>query len=221
MAPAAEIALLWAGFAATHMGLSSLPVRRRLVGALGEWPFRGLYSLVALAFFVPLVRVYFAHKHAGPWLWDLPRGPALRAVVYAGMGLAFVLAVASQLRPSPAAVVPGDPTPRGVYRITRHPLLMGLAVFGLVHLLPNGSLADVAFFGGFVAFSLVGAWHQDARKLALDVPGFPAFVAETPFLPFTGRETGRGLRELSLLALLLGLAAAVTVRWFHTRWFGG
>ncbi len=221
MEPAATIALLWLGFAGTHMALSSVPVRRRLVARLGEPAFRGLYSLVAFAFFIPLVWTFFAHKHSGRWLWIVDRGPALRWAMSVGMAVGFVLLVASLVRPSPAAVVPGDARPHGVYRLTRHPLLMAIALFGTLHLVPNGSLADVAFFGGFVLFSLVGAWHQDRRKLALGVPGFGAFHAATPFVPFTGRETLRGLREMSPAVIGAGLLAAAIVRWFHPAWFGG
>ncbi len=221
MAPELEIALLWVAFAVTHMSLSSLPVRRRLVATLGEGPFQGLYSVVALAIFVPLVWIFFAHKHAGRWLWVIPRGPALRWPMYLGMGIAFVLMVASFVRPSPAGVVPGKARVEGVYRLTRHPLFMALAIFGALHMLPNGSAADVAFFGGLAAFALVGAWHQDRRKLALDVPGFRRFHAGTPFLPFTGREALRGLGELSPAVVAAGILTAALVRWFHPRWFGG
>jgi len=221
MSPAARIALLWAGFAVTHVGLSSLPVRTRLVARLGERAFQGVYSLVAFAFFIPLVTTFFGHKHDGRWLWVFTRGPALHWTLYVGMAIALVLVVASLVRPSPAGVVPGDPTPRGVYRITRHPLVMGLALFGALHVLPNGTTADVAFFGGFVLFGLLGAWHQDRRKLALGVPGFAAFHAATPFLHFTGRETLRGLRELSPAVLAAGIVLTAVVRWFHPSWFGG
>src|SRR5438128_4010661 len=221
VSPTALVVLLWLGFAGTHLVLSSLPVRQRIVARLGEGPFRGLYSLVAFAFFVPLVRTFFAHKHAGRWLWLVERGTGLRWAIYAGMGLAFVMLVASLVRPSPAGVVPGDPTPRGVYRITRHPLVMSIALFGALHLLPNGSTTDVAFFGGFVAFALAGAWHQDRRKLALGVPGFRAFYEATPFLPFTGRDTLRGLRELSPVVVVAGIAATAVVRYYHAAWFGG
>src|SRR5437667_446816 len=93
--------------------------------------------------------------------------------------------------------------------------------FAALHLLPNGSTTDVAFFGGFVAFALVGAWHQDRRKLALGVPGFRAFHEATPFLPFTGRDTLRGLRELSPAVMVAGIAAAAVVRYYHAAWFGG
>ena len=221
MSPAARIALLWAGFTLTHVGLSSLPVRARLSARLGERAFQGVYSLVALAFFVPLVATFFAHKHDGRWLWVFTRGPALHWTLYVGMAIAFVLVVASLIRPSPAGVVPGDPTPRGVYRITRHPLVMGIALFGALHVLPNGTTADVAFFAGFVVFGLIGAWHQDRRKLALGLPGFAAFHAATPFLPFTGRETLRGLRELSPAVVGAGIVLTAVVRWFHPSWFGG
>ncbi|HBZ69100.1 MAG TPA: hypothetical protein DEP35_04875 [Deltaproteobacteria bacterium] len=221
MSPTAQIVLFWLGFAAGHLVLSSVAVRTRLVASLGRLPFLGLYSAVAFAFFVPLVSTYFAHKHAGAVLWGIGVGPALRWIIYAGMGVAFVLVVASLLRPSPAGVVPGSSTPYGVYRITRHPQNMGIALFGLLHLLPNGSAADLAFFGGFALFGVVGSWHQDRRKLALGAPGFAAFYARTPFWPFTGPETLQGLRELSPAAVFLGVGLTLLVRHFHPHWFGG
>jgi uncharacterized membrane protein len=215
------ILLLWLAFTATHVGMSSLRLRPRLAGALGEGGFIAVYSIVALAIFVPLIRLYFTSKHAGEMLWVVPRGPLFSAVVYTGMAIAFVLLVSSFLRQSPGAIVPGDTTPRGVYRITRHPMVMAFVVFALVHLLPNGSTADVAFFGGFALFALVGAAHQDQRKLATGPAGYRAFYDHTPFFPFTGRETLKGLRELSPLAVAGGLLLTLTVRYFHSTWFGG
>src|SRR2546428_1988626 len=221
MSPTLTLVLLWLGFAGSHLVLSSLPVRRVMVARIGEGPFRGLYSLLAFAFFIPLVWTYFTHKHAGPWLWTLPRTPTLLWTVYAGMGLAFVLAVAGFVRPSPAALVPGDPTPRGVYRITRHPVMMGTALFGFVHLLPNSSAADVAFFGGLALFPLIGSAHQDRRKLATDPGKFRQFYEATPFFPFTGRSTLRGVRELFPTVAAGGIGIALVVRYFHASWFGG
>ena len=221
MEPAIGVALLWVAFTATHVGMSSLRVRPRLVGALGEIGFLALYSVVALAIFVPLIWLYFTSKHAGEMLWVLPRGPLLTWVVYLGMGVALVLFVASFVQPSPAGMAPAELTPRGVQRITRHPMVMAFVVFSLVHLLPNGSTADVAFFGGFAAFALIGAAHQDQRKLVTGPPGYREFCAQTPFLPFTGRDTLQGLRELSPIAIGAGILLAVGIRYFHASWFGG
>lgn len=220
MRPTTMIVTWWIAFAGSHITLSSVAVRRGLVDRLGEIGFRALYSTVAFACFVPLVWTYFANKHAGPLLWALPHGPLLRGCVYIAMAIAFTLFAASFVRPSPAAVVPGPATPRGAFRITRHPLLMSLAIFGLAHLLPNGHAADVAFFGGFVLFSPIGAWHQDQRKLSTGPAGFREFHDATPFLPFSGRETAQGIRELRPV-IAAAIAITVVVRYFHPSWFGG
>ena len=82
------------------------------------------------------------------------------------------------------------------------------------------SLVAFAFFGGFPLFAVVGAAHQDRRKLATD-PRFRRFYDETPFLPFTGRSAVQGVRELVPTAAGLGILLAAIVRYFHGSWFGG
>ncbi len=217
MSIATEIVLLWAAFTATHLGLASVRVEPRLRARLGDGAFLGLYSLAALAIFVPLMRLYFTNRHAGEWLWVMPVGTPLRALLYAGMTIGLVLTVGAFVKPSPASVAPGKAEVAGIYRVTRHPLVLGLALLWALHLIPNASSADVAFFAGFVAFSLAGAWHQDARKLHAPPPGFVAFHAATPFFPFTGAGALRGLREVPLLVWTLGIAAALALRWLHPR----
>jgi uncharacterized membrane protein len=215
------IVALWLGFAGSHMALSSRRLRPALVARLGEPGFLAVYSLVSLALFVPLVWFYFGHKHAGPLLWSISIGTPLRWMIYAGMAVAFVLMVSGLVRPSPTSIVPGDTTPRGALRLTRHPLFMGLGLFGLLHLLPNGNAADVAFFGGFPVFAVVGCRHQDERKLAAGGPDFARFHRETPFLPFTGSHTLLGIREVGPWLIASGVAVTVLLRWFHPQWFGG
>lgn len=221
MAATIVVLILWLGFAGSHLVLSSTQVRALLVERFGEDRFRLLYSLLALAFFIPLVWVYFTHKHAGAWCWGTPRGALMVWTADFGMAVAFVLLVASLARPSPAGIVPGDPIANGVYRITRHPMFMAFAVFGLMHLLVNGSAADIVFFGGFVVFALVGGWHQDQRKLAGGDARFSAFHAATPFIPFTGSGTLQGIKELHPAVLAAGIVLTVIVRYFHAAWFGG
>jgi uncharacterized membrane protein len=220
VSPTIAIALLWGGFAGSHLGLSSLPVRSRLVAKLGEPRFLGLYSLVAFVFFIPLVWVYFANEHAGPLLWGRPGGALVLWLVQLGMGVAFVLVVSSLVQPNPSLLGSKGGEARGVFRIARHPLFMGIAVFAALHLVVNGAASDVAFFGGMLAFSIVGSWHQDQRKLATNAPGYREFVAATPFLPFTGRETLRGLRELPPLGVALGVGLTIVLRVFHSTLFG-
>ena len=221
MGAVAGIVALWLAFAVSHMALSSLKLRPRLVELLGTRGFQVAYSVIALAIFVPLMALYFDNPHAGPHLWYLGYQPAVRGVMYAVMAVALALVVGGATSPSPASLIPGKAEVRGLFRITRHPLLMGLAVFGAGHLLTaNVNLAELAFFGGFVLFPLVGCWHQDQRKLATLGDEFRTFYEQTPFLPFTGPGAIRGLMEQPVAALLGALATGV-IRYFHQGWFGG
>jgi uncharacterized membrane protein len=102
-----------------------------------------------------------------------------------------------------------------VHLLTRHPVFMGAGIFGALHLLGMGFASDVAFWAGFPLFALIGCAHQDRRKLATEGADYRAWHERTPFLPFTGRETLRGLRELSPLAIPIGVALATVLRLLH------
>ncbi|MEM7412556.1 MAG: NnrU family protein [Myxococcota bacterium] len=221
MSTPALIALLWLLFAITHVGMSSLRWRPRLVAALGEGPFRGLYSLVSLVIFVPLVSIYLGDRHSGAYLGSLAGLPGMRPVMYVGMGLALTLMVGGLRSPAPTSFLPGPAEARGVLRVTRHPLLMGLGLFGLLHLAVVAvNTAELAFFGGFPLFVALGCWHQDQRKLAEGDADFGRFHAATPFLPLpTPAAVVAAVREQPL-EVGIGIAATVGLRFLHPVWFG-
>jgi uncharacterized membrane protein len=218
------VTLWWAAFGGSHLILSHGAIREGLRGRLGPHGFNGLYSLIAIPAFYFLVTSYFAHRHAGPALWDLRVwAPGLRLVELV-MIFAFFLMAGSFFTPSPLAMDPrGRYEPRGLLRITRHPFTMGSAILGVSHCIPNGYGSDLAFFGGLAAFSLAGAYHQDGRKRRETDPERQAFFAQTSILPFGailgGRQSLR-LRELPWLAGAIGIAGALLIRWYHARWFG-
>ena len=216
MKETAVIIVLLLLFASSHMLLSSRSIRASLVARLGDQRFLALYSIVALVFFAPLLYYYFTHLHAGPLLWSAPDSGAVEFVLVIANVVGFVLAVAGVMTPSPASVgaAPVD-EPRGVHRITRHAVFMGMGIWALAHLVATGFASDVAFFGGIVLFVLVGSWHQDQRKLAGDDPQFERFHAATSFIPFTGRGALRGLMELPPLAVVIGIAIALVARYLH------
>jgi uncharacterized membrane protein len=222
MAEAGAIALLWVVFGGTHMALSSLRLRPRLVAALSLRGFLGVYSLVALATFVPLVWLYFASRHAGPHLFYLGGLPGVRWLAYLTMGTALALLVAGTLRPSPASLSPGQAEPAGVLRVTRHPVFMAFGLFGAAHLLvASVNLAELAFFAGFPVFALIGSWHQDARKLAAGDAAFRRFHAATPFLPFSAPGSAIAAVREDAAPIGAGVLAAVLIRWLHPYLFGG
>ncbi|MFQ5417594.1 MAG: NnrU family protein [Myxococcota bacterium] len=220
MAATAAILGLWAAFGATHMGLSNSRLRPALVERLGEKGFVAVYSLIALATFIPLVSVYFGAKHSGPKLWYLGGIPGARWLAYAGIGVAFAMMVAGLVRSSPSSLVPGEANPTGVFRITRHPVFMGVGLLGLLHLLVVPiHAAELAFFGGLPFFSVIGCHHQDRRKLVSLGEGFRSFHDRTPFLPGTRRGALRGVAEQPI-PMLIGLAVAAVLRHYHSSLFG-
>lgn len=213
------VVALWLLFAASHMALSSLRWRPRLVAALGERAFVGVYSLVALVLFTALVWFYLEHRHAGALLWAIPLGTAGLWAIYVLQGVTWTLIVAGFMSPSPVTfALPEEQRPReprGVHLLTRHPALLGFGMLGLLHLPVAGFASDVAFWAGFPLFAVIGCLHQDRRKLVTLGASYRSFHAATPFLPFTGRDTLRGLRELPPLAVGLGVALAAGLRWLH------
>jgi uncharacterized membrane protein len=223
MSAAFWIAFWWGTFAGTHMVLSSLTVRARLIARLGEKTFLGLYSLIAFATFIPLVWVYFGNRHAGGVVWNLAGVPGVRplAMLLAVLGIAMI--VAGVLHPSPAlAGIKQAWGARGLTRITRHPLFMGISLWALSHLLLNGFVTDVLFFGGVLAFSVPGAAHRAARTRATEEERLGQFLAESSFWPFAAVIAGRNRviwRELPWVALAIGAGAAVGIYALHSWMF--
>jgi uncharacterized membrane protein len=213
------VAFWWLAFGGSHLVLSSAGIRRTLVRGIGAGPFAGLYSLVALATFVPIVWIYWQARHEGPLLWNLRAVPGATLVVIAIGALGFALMVASFVQPSAAGLDPrAVPRAHGITRVTRHPLFIGLGLWGFAHALINGFLSDVVFFGGFPLFALIGGAHQDARKQSEDRGRLDAFYRETSALPFLATITGRNrivLHELPWGALGIGSAIAIVVYYLH------
>jgi len=134
-------ALLWVG---VHVGIAGTRLRDAVVARIDEGPFRGLFSLVSILALAFLIWCW--GRSATTPLWYVPIW--LRWVLVAVMLLAFVLFVASVSDRNPT-MIGGDPTqpPRGIQRVTRHPMLWSFALWAAVHIIGNGDSAAIVFFG--------------------------------------------------------------------------
>jgi uncharacterized membrane protein len=217
------IVALSVAFFATHILLSHGSIRQGFVDSLGLWPFRGLYSLISLATFGPAAVLWWQNRHLGPVLWELPFWPER---ILAGLLALFGFFLLFQLlaAPSPASMMPAKLEARGVLRITRHPMNMGLAAIAVAHVLANGSLGDVAFWGSIAAVGLVGPYHMDSRLKKLRGESFIDFCRQTSVMPFSailGRRNRLAIDELSFPLAILALIAWATIIFFHGQIFGG
>jgi uncharacterized membrane protein len=113
--------------------------RDRLVQRLGEGPWKGVYSLIALAGFVAIIYGYGQAREAPVLLYTLPTG--FRHLAALLMLPVFVLLAAAYL-------------PGRIQRAAKHPMLLAVKFWALAHLLANGTLADVLLFGGFLAWAV-------------------------------------------------------------------
>ncbi len=225
MTPVESIALWAALFLVSHLVISSASVRPRLLAAVGEQPYRGIYSLVAFGTLGPLIYVFAYHKHAGPMLWMLRQYDPARWLTWLLMLLAFVFFVASLVNPSPASIgAPSQSAAHGILKITRHPGFVAFSLFGIAHMLMNGWLGDVIFFGMFPALGVIGGIHQDRRKLRDLGENYRKLMAETSFIPFAAMLSGRQsftLADVPWIGIAGGAAVTVMVLALHPLIFGG
>ena len=210
------------GFVLSHMLLSHGEIRASLVAKMGQWPFRGFYSLVSFLTLGPAAVLWWQNRHLGPVLWEfnpwVERGIALVLMLFAIELIVLMLA-----NPSPASMLPGNNEPRGILRITRHPMNMGLALFGLAHMIANGTVGDLAFFGSFFIVGIVGPFHLDARLKKQRGEGFAEFCRQTSVIPFVAIARGRTkfrADEISVPLFLIGVIVFVALVIFHGRLFG-
>lgn len=113
--------------------------RDATVARIGEWPWKGLYSVLAIAGFVLLVQGYAAARLA-PVILYVP--PAWTKHVTALLMLpVFVLLL--------SAYLPGRIKTRA-----KHPMLAATKLWATAHLISNGTAADVILFGGILAWAV-------------------------------------------------------------------
>lgn len=212
----AGLLLAAAAFVGTHFALSH-PLRRPIVGRIGERGFLLVYSLVAAVTIGWMVEAY-RHAPATPFLW--PVGDAVWAVATAVMLVASVLLMGS-LVGNPAlptgGAAPGAPaTARGVYAVTRHPMMWAFALWGGCHVAVYPMLANVILAGAIVVLALVGAAMQDRKKQALQPDLWPAWEARTSYWPFAAVAAGRArLGGVGAHALAGGAVLWLAATWAH------
>ena len=133
-------------FMGVHVLTSVRASRARVIAVLGEGAYKGIYSLLSLAGFALIV--FGASRAPAIRLWDPPNWGHYATIWF--MPLALVLVF--------AAYIPGN-----IKRITAHPMLWGVALWALLHLLANGDLAGLLLFGSFGLYAIYAMRSQTLR----------------------------------------------------------
>jgi uncharacterized membrane protein len=115
--------------------------RTQVRGRLGEGPWKGLYSLLSLLGFVLICYGFGQARQTPTVLWASPIWTRHLAALLTLP--AFVMVV--------AANVPGN----SIKATLKHPMVLGVKVWALAHLLSNNTLADVVLFGSFLVWAVL------------------------------------------------------------------
>lgn len=126
--------------------LVAKPARDALAAKLGEGPYKGAYTVVTLVALALMILGYRSMDFIpvyDPPLWAM----------HATDGLMLV-----------AVFLFGASHSRGnVKRFIRHPMLLGLTVWAVAHLIANGDLASVILFGGLGVWAIAAIFMTNAR----------------------------------------------------------
>jgi uncharacterized membrane protein len=185
-------------FIVIHLGVSGTRLRDAAVARLGLPAYMVAFSVASVAGMVWLVAAYARAPYLPTWgqlQWWKP-------VALAMMVPAFLLAVIGLTTPNPTAVAQEgfvDREPTGIVRITRHPFLIGVAIWALLHLIGNGDAASVLFFAAFAIVAIAGPASIDAKRRRALGPAWDSFAARTSIVPFMAIVARRNTLHLGEL----------------------
>ena len=157
--------------------------RSATIARIGPMPWKGIYSVVSIVGFIVLIWGFRAARADTLVLWTPPVWT--RHVAALLMMVSFVLLA--------AAYVPHNSLKARLH----HPMVLGVKVWALAHLLSNGVAASVILFGAFLvwaALSYRAARQRDRAAHTVYPPGNAAWTAITVAV---------GLVAWSVFALLL------------------
>jgi uncharacterized membrane protein len=125
------------------------------IARLGERGWKALYSVASIVGFVLIVWGYALARRTPAVLWMPPLG--IRHLTALLVLVAFILIF--------AAYVPGNRMKRAI----GHPMMAGVAIWALGHLLANGTVNAIVLFGVFLIWGAAGALMLRRRDRAAGV----------------------------------------------------
>jgi uncharacterized membrane protein len=206
--PLAAAAAFWI---ALHLGVAGTALRGKLIGMLGPGGYRGLFTILSFLGLAGLILGWRSAPEAPIWA----AAPAAAWVTLVLMLPAMILFVGSVTDANPAAVggerlLDREGLARGIFRVTRHPMLWAFSIWAACHLAMRGSDAGILFFGAILVTALAGMRSIDRKRADARPCEWAAYAAVTSIIPFAAILDGRNRlawREIAGWRLLAGIAA--------------
>ncbi len=201
---AANLAFVGSHFAMSH------PLRAPMVKALGEKGFSLAYTAVS---FAALAWVYFAFIAAPPadlggsgefgWI-------AATTITLPAMVLLAGSFIGNPALPTPMAETQARAEPRGVFRVTRHPMMWAIGLWAMSHLVLFWSTRTMVTALAMGILALVGAKFQDGKKEAMMGEAWAEWESRTSYWPRWGQFLSVGA-----VPLIAGTVLWLAGSWVH------
>ena len=163
--------------------------RTRVRASAGEATFKGVYSVLSILGFALIVWGFGVARQTPVQLWSPPL--AMRHVAALLTLVSFILLA--------AAYVPGN----SIKARLHHPMVLGVKVWALAHLLANGNLAHGVLFGSFLVWAI---WN---------------FAASRRRDRLTGVTYPPGKGSATAITVVVGIAAWLAFALFLHGWLIG
>jgi uncharacterized membrane protein len=226
--PMTRLAIASAFWLLLHVILAGSPLRWAIVDKIGEKAFRGLFSVLSLIGIVWLAIAYrqatsaesfYGLRFVEPWMLWTPAVFMVPAVIFF---------VGSLTQPNPTMVMgerhlaEAEPA-RGVFRITRHPMLWSFLLWAFSHFIANGDLASVFLFGSIMLVAAAGMGSIDRKQARRDPAGWKRFAGVTSVVPFMAIAAGKNrlvVSEIGWSRIAIAAALWLAIVAIHPIVFG-
>ena len=171
-------------FIGAHVFITMRERRAVAIARLGEWPYKGVLALASLVGIILIGYGFASYRAAGMInVWSPPAFTRHVTDLLVWPAVIFVV----------AAYVRGD-----IARVLKHPMLVGVKLWALAHLISNGDLGSIIVFGSILGWAV---FDRITLKRRSD-PGAPP-------IPYGGRTN-------DIIAVAVGTLIYLALGfWFH------
>lgn len=170
-------------FVAIHLLPTFSRQRNILIRLLGHAPYLALFSIISSIAFILIIYGYTQADRT--ILWQSLAFSRLLSLAF--MPIVFILIAAAYLKTH-------------IREKLRHPMLIGTAIWAIVHLTANGSLPSAILFGSFLAYAIADMIMAKPRPNLIP-SGSPSIIHD-------------------IIAVVLGLMIYAAVLYGHGMLFG-
>jgi len=220
------LALACAFFLCIHLMISGTSLKDQIIASVGPIAYYILFAIFSIAGLIWMCIAFglALSTSTNVIFWTPPQ--FLRIFSLFGNFIAIILIVAGLVTPSPTNLVGlwrlPDKTVYGIIRISRHPVLAGIGVWALTHMICNGNMAAWLYFGSLLALCALGANNIDRKRLALMGEPYASIKRRTSIVPFVAIIEGRtafATEELGLARMLLAVSVYSVLLALHELLF--